>query len=75
MIPQERPTKMDADKMYAQYVKPLEDQHQGEFIAVSPKGQTLFAPSIAEALLQGSKQFGKGNFIFKVGEKAVGKLL
>ena len=71
----ELPKKQEIDKIYEQYVKPLESQHQGEYIAVSPQGQVVLAPSFVEALQQGSQQFGKGNFIFKVGEKVVGKLL
>jgi hypothetical protein len=67
-------TKLQADKLYDQYVRPLEKSHQGQFVAVSPKGQLLFGSTLLEVLYQATLKFGKGNFIFKVGDKIVGKL-
>ena len=64
--------KLSAQELYGRYGKPLEAEHRGEYLAVSPKGETLLAPSVTEALEQATKSFGRGNFIFKVGERAVG---
>ncbi len=64
-----------ADRLYEQYGKPLEDAHRGEYLAVSRDGQILLAPSLLEAVDQAADAFGPDNFVFKVGEKAVGKWL
>ena len=62
-----------SNKLYEQHGKPLEQEHQGEFLAISPAGKVLLAPSLLGAMEQASTAFGPGNFIFKVGEKVVGK--
>ena len=38
-----------ADRLYEQFAKPLEKEHPGEFLAVSPTGKTLLAPGLYEA--------------------------
>ena len=63
-----------ATKLYKKYGKPLEKKHWGKFIAISPKGQTVLAPTLNEASKKATK-FGRGNFVFKVGEYAVGDWL
>lgn len=64
-----------ADRLYEQYGKPLEREHRGEYLAVSRDGQTLLAPSLLDAVERAADTFGPDNFVFKVGEKAVGKWL
>lgn len=66
--------KQDADKLYERYVKPLEKDHWGQFIAVSPRGKTILGSSLVEVMQRGINILGSGNFIFKVGEKVVGKI-
>lgn len=61
-----------ADSLYDRYGKPLEAQHRGEYIAISSDGKTILGASVREVLVQAKATFGPGNFIFKVGEKAVG---
>ncbi len=68
------PKKQDADRVYEQYVKPLEQQYKDQYIVVTPDGQTVVAPTLMEAMQQGYQVFGKGNFLFKVGQKSVGKI-
>jgi hypothetical protein len=63
----------EADRLYEQYVKPLEQEHWGEFAVVSPEGKVVLAPSLLDAVQKGTSMFGPGNFVFKVGPKAVGK--
>jgi hypothetical protein len=71
-----QPRKQDADRLYNQYVKPLEPKHKGEYIAVSLDGKTLLAPTLLEALEQAEDVFGpRQTVVFKIGKKAVGKLL
>lgn len=61
------------DEIYEKYGKPLEVEHRGEYLAVSPAGETLLAPTLLDAVEQAVESFGHGNFIYKVGDKAVGK--
>lgn len=62
-----------ADKLYEKYGKPLEAQHLGAFVAISPEGDTVIGATIFKVLLEAAVTFGPGNFIFKIGEKVVGK--
>lgn len=62
-----------SDKLYKKYGKPLEKEHWGKFIAVSQKGKTILGTNLLKLVQKASKTFGPGNFIFKVGEVAVGK--
>lgn len=62
-----------SDKLYKKYGKPLEEEHWGEFLAVSQKGKTILGKALLEVAQKASSILGPGNFIFKVGEKAVGK--
>ena len=63
----------EGDQLYEQYGKPLEKEHWGEFIAIFPDGRTVLGSSQLEILEQALDEFGPGSFLFKVGEKAVGK--
>jgi len=65
--------KKQADKLYEQYGKPLEVEHKGVYLAVSPDGQTVLGATLMEVSKQAKQVFGPGSFVFKVGEKAVGK--
>jgi hypothetical protein len=65
--------KDQADHLYEQYGKPLEVQHAGRYVAIAPDGRTLVAPTVLEALRGARAAFGPGSFIFKVGERAVGR--
>jgi len=65
----------EADQLYERHVKPLESVHQGEYVAVSLQGRTVFASTLLDAVQRGVGAFGKSNsVVFEVGEKAVGKL-
>ena len=61
------------DELYERYGRPLERDHRGEFLAVSPRGETLLGASFSEVALEATEKFGPGNFVFKVGERAVGR--
>lgn len=62
-----------SDKLYTKYGKPLEKEHWGKFVAVSQKGKTILGTNLLELAQKASRTLGPGNFIFKVGEIAVGK--
>ncbi len=75
MKPPQDPKKLEqlSDKLYKKYGKPLEKEHWGKFLAVSQKGKTVLGADLLEVAQKAAKTFGPGNFIFKVGEIAVGK--
>lgn len=63
-----------AENLYQKFVKPLESKHKGKYVAVSQKGKAIFTDTILEALMKAHISFGKeAPFVFKVGEKVVGK--
>jgi len=66
------PVRPDPDTIYETYVKPLERDHQDEYVLVTPTGQTVLAPSLLDAVRQASKMPSKNNIIFRVGQKTVG---
>jgi hypothetical protein len=61
------------DELYERHGKPLELEHRGAYLAVSPRGETILGSSLLEVAQQAKQRFGSGNFIYKVGERAVGK--
>lgn len=65
--------KQEGNALYERYVKPLEARHTGEFIAVSPTGQVLLGTTMLDVAQRATDAFGRGNFIFKVGQRAVGR--
>jgi len=65
--------KKKADKLYNQYVQPMEKNHRGDYVAVSPHGQIVLDKSLLKVCEQAKETFGHDNFVFKVGEKVVGK--
>lgn len=65
--------KKQADELYERYGKPLEAEHWGEYLAISPKGEIILGFSPLEAAQKATEAFGRGIFLFKVGEIAVYK--
>lgn len=62
------------DDLYKKYGKPLEKNHQGEYVAVSFKGKTILGQNLYEVAKKASDTFGPANsFVFKVGDIAVWK--
>lgn len=61
------------DDLYQKYGRPLEGAHKGEYLAVSPNGQTIIGRTLLEVAQRATSTFGPGNYIFKIGEPAVGK--
>src|SRR5437588_193848 len=45
MSAEQHKIKQRADRLYDQYAKPLEDEHRGKYIAVSPSGQVVMGDS------------------------------
>ena len=72
--PSQQELKAEADRLYATYVKPLEPEHWGQYVAVARDGRTLLGNSSDEVLRRAAEELGLGNFLFKVGEVVVGAL-
>ena len=73
--PRESIRKRDRE-LYERYGKPLERNHKGEYVAISPEGRTILGSRAAEVLDQAVDNFGSGNFALKrVGYRAFGRWL
>jgi hypothetical protein len=62
-----------AEKLYEQYGKPLEQNNRGKYVAILPDGRFVLGESRLETLEKALAQFGPRSFFFKVGDKAVGR--
>jgi hypothetical protein len=60
----------EADRLYEQYAKPLEKDHNGEYIVVSSRGKYLLGTKLHDVVDAADRQFGPDNFVFKLGETA-----
>jgi hypothetical protein len=68
----------DADRMdriYEQYVKPVEQEHWGEYVVVTPDGRTFFALTMLEAVQKSDEVRNPDNCLFKVGAIAAVSIL
>ncbi len=63
----------DGLRLYELYGKPFEAQHWGEYVAITPDGRTVLAPTLLEAVQQAADVLGSDNHVFKVGERTVGE--
>ena len=61
------------DETYERYGRPLEQNHRGEFVAISAGGEVVLGRSMQEVAQKAAKQFGPGTFLYKVGDRAVGR--
>jgi hypothetical protein len=62
-----------SEALYERDGKPLEKTHGVNTSLVSMTGKTLIADTVMELMQQAKETLGPGNFIFKIGERAVGK--
>ena len=63
-----------SEELYNRFVKSLESQHKGAYVAVHPDGRVIIDRDDVTVVDQALKQFGPGKFLLlKVGSKGVGK--
>lgn len=62
-----------ADDLYERYAKPLEAEHRGKFVAVTPEGQVVMGDTAREVAQEATERFGRGNFLFKLGPRSLGR--
>ena len=55
-----------AEDLYERYGKPLEAEHYGEYVAISPQGGVVHAPTLQEVLDMSLEQLGKGSYVFRL---------
>jgi hypothetical protein len=67
-------SQQQGDRLYEQYGKPLEGEHWGEFVAICEDGRVLLGTDLCELAFRAVETLGKGSYIFKVGDKAVGRM-
>jgi hypothetical protein len=73
MAAEQRALKEQADRLYEAYGRPLEAQHRGEYVAIFPDGKTIIGRERLAVAEQAVRTIGRGSFLFKIGDKAVGK--
>jgi hypothetical protein len=63
----------EADELYERYARPLERDHMGEYVVVTRDGRVLVGREVHQLAREALSHLGKGHFIFKIGERALGK--
>ena len=64
----------ESTALYERYGKPLEADHWGQFLAVSPSGQTLIGPTLLAVVQRATEELGPETHVFKIGPRAVGTI-
>jgi len=68
-------TNEEMEALYERYVRPLEKEHWGKFVAVSLDGQVLLGDDREVVASEALSRFGSGKFVMmRVGLRAVGKI-
>ena len=68
-------TNEEMEAFYERYVRPLEKEHWGKFVAVGLDGRVLLGEEELTVFQEALREFGSGNFVMmRVGLKAVGKV-
>jgi hypothetical protein len=62
-----------ANELYERFGKPLERDHPDEFVAISPDGRSVLGATASQAGHRAREAFGPGNYVFKLGQRVVGK--
>ena len=62
-----------ADRLYEQYARSFEDTHPGEYIAITETGKTVLGPTPLAVLQRANELYGPGVFVFKLGERVIGR--
>jgi len=60
------PDVLEAERIYEQYVRPLEDAHTDEYALVTPDGGVFFAPTMLDLLDKAMEMPNDRNLLFKV---------
>jgi len=69
-----RDAELHYDALYERFGKPLEKDHEGEFLAISRTGETVLGPTDVDVIQQAKQRLGTGYFLYRVGQRWVYKL-
>jgi hypothetical protein len=72
MAAPEVPSQAEMDAVYDRYAKPLEADHLGQYVAVSPRGEVVVGADFLDVAQRARTAFGAGNFLFRLGTRSVG---
>jgi hypothetical protein len=64
----------EGEALYEEVAWPLERDHWGEYVAVASNGTFVVGPDLLTVSRTALRELGTGTYVFKVGEKSVGKL-
>ncbi len=65
----------DYDDLYARFGRAFEATNAGQYLAISRDGGTLTGATLAEVAKRAREELREGVFLYKIGERAVGKWL
>ena len=65
----------EADGLYELYAKPFEEEHEGEYIAISPEGKVVLGPDLLRVAEEAEQTLGPEHTLFRLGPRIVGKWL
>ncbi len=68
-------TNHTVNELYERYAKPFEQDHYGEYIAVSGNGDTVLGPDLLKLSDEAHERFGPDHTIFKLGPKVAARWL
>ncbi len=68
------PSRREMDEFYDRFVRSLEQEHWGRFAAVAASGQIELRDSLVDALESFDALPDAITFVFKVGDRAVGRI-
>lgn len=63
----------EADHLYERYVQHLEHDHWGEYVAVARDGRLVVGATAVAVAQEAIERFGGGSFLFKVGDRVMGR--
>lgn len=66
---------IEADRLYELYGKPLEKDHKGDYIAISPEGETVLGADLLRVAEEAEGALGPEHTLFRLGPRVVGKWL
>jgi hypothetical protein len=61
----------EALALYDRYARPLEEKHDGQYVAISNDGKVIIGDDLLAIVREASQELGPGSYVFKVGEVAV----
>jgi len=64
----------EAHRLYDTYAKHLEQEHEGEYVAIFPDGRMIVDATLVYAAQRALAAFGPGSIVFKIGEWIVVRL-